>query len=582
MKYHCFQLVSNRVSMSDPPEKTNDWMMGSVVGPVVTLAGRLSAGNSRFHFNHPPPDILDNRSISAIILRSFAPLAWSSCPWTIKALQMPSALLRRSLSPVTIAPMNRRHFSPCDSVSHIWGSLELPSDALESLILPGDEQYLPSSFKIGHLAQASIALSALAASLFHSTRHGISVPKITVPMEHACVEFKSERLYVLDGRPAPSSWGTIGGLHKTADGYVRMHDVFPNHRANALRILGLRSDTSRQEVAEKMLEWRSVELEEKAIRSGAVIAALRSFAEWDAHPQAMALSDSPIILQKIPNVGTQASPAHGSTDNDKCLRGIRVVEMSRVIAAPVAGKTLAVHGADVIWVTSPTLPDLPDLDRDLGRGKRTVQLDIKKQSDKAELLKLLSTADVFVQSYRPGSLAAQGLSKEELVMANPNLIIASLSAYGPEGPWSGNRGFDSLVQTCSGINVADAERRGTGEPALVLPCQAFDHGAGYLLATGVMAALYKRALEGGAYEVHVSLAGVMKYMRSLGQYPGTSGFDRQNFTKSQEVQQYLETRQTGFGVLQAVRHSASIQGVNVGWDIMPKPLGSDDPVWLSF
>jgi crotonobetainyl-CoA:carnitine CoA-transferase CaiB-like acyl-CoA transferase len=254
--------------------------------------------------------------------------------------------------------------------------------------------------------------------------------------------------------------------------------------------------------------------------------------------------------------------------------------MSRVIAAPVAGKTLAAHGADVIWITSPTLPDLPDLDIDLSRGKRTVQLDLKTSDEKDKLLDLLRTADVFIQSYRPGSLAAHGLSTEELLVLNPNLVVASLNAYGPDGPWSRNRGFDSLVQTCSGINVEDAARYGTNEPARVLPCQALDHGAGYLLATGIMAALYKRATEGGAYELNVSLAGTMKYLRSLGQYKGKSGFGRKDFETSKDVEQYLETRQTGFGELKAVRHSASIEGVKVGWEEMPKSPGSDEPIWL--
>jgi crotonobetainyl-CoA:carnitine CoA-transferase CaiB-like acyl-CoA transferase len=209
-----------------------------------------------------------------------------------------------------------------------------------------------------------------------------------------------------------------------------------------------------------------------------------------------------------------------------------------------------------------------------------VHLDIKKAEDKVKLLKLLSTADVFIQSYRPGSLAAQGLSAESLVKTNPNLIIASLNAYGPEGPWKLNRGFDSLVQTCSGINLADAERYGGDERVRVLPCQAFDHGAGYSLAFGVMAALYKRALEGGAYEIEVSLAGVMKYMRSLGQYQGKSGYDRKDFIRAEEVERYLETKQTPFGELRAVRHASKIEGLEVGWEIMPKPLGRDEPVWI--
>jgi hypothetical protein len=475
--------------------------------------------------------------------------------------------------------MERHKFTPHNSVSHIWKTLDLPKEALNSLHLINDADCYPSSFKVDHLAQISIAVSALVAALFRSIRLQTSIPKITVPIEHACVEFKSERLYILGGKPAPTSWGTIGGLHKTADGFVRMHDSFPNHRLNTLKILGLEEGATREEVGNKMSGWKSADLETEAFRKGAVIAALRSYEEWDAHPQAKALADFPILLRKVAD-SSPYIPTVSFSQDDKCLKGIRVVEMSRVIAAPVAGKTLATHGADVVWVTSPSLPDLPDLDRDLARGKRTVQFDIKRAEDKDKLLELLKTADVLIQGYRPQSLASQGLSVAELTKANPNLIIANMSAYGTEGPWAGNRGFDSLVQTCSGINVADAERHGTDEPVRVLPCQAFDHSAGYFLATGIIAALYKRAIAGGAYEVNVSLAGAMKYLRSLGQYPGKTGYARKDFKGPEDVEQYLETRQTGFGELRAVRHAATIEGVKIGCDVMPKPLGSDSPVWL--
>lgn len=476
--------------------------------------------------------------------------------------------------------MDRSTFTPHDTVEYIWKGLGLPIAALQSLDLIQNEDYYPSCFKVDHLAQSTIALSGLAAALFSSTWRASDMPKVSVANKHACVEFKSEKLYLLEGKPAPSSWGVLGGLHKAADGYVRMHDSFPNHRENALKLLGLKSTATRNDVARAISTWRAVELETKAFQSGCVIAALRSFAQWDEHPQSKAIADFPIDIRRISDAKPMLQSVQSEKRKGKCLHGIRVVEMSRVIAAPVAGKTLAAHGADVIWVTSPSLPDLPDVDVDLSRGKRSVQLDIKKPNDKEKLLELIRTADVFIQSYRPGSLAAHGLSPSELIATNPDLIVASLDAYGSVGPWSENRGFDSLVQTCSGINFADTERAETSEAVRVLPCQAFDHGAGYLLATGIMAGLYKRAVEGGAYEVNVSLAGAMKYLRSLGQYEGRTGYDRKDFNASSEVGEFLETRSTELGELRAVRHSVSVSGLEVGWEFMPKPLGSDEPKWL--
>lgn len=241
--------------------------------------------------------------------------------------------------------MDRRSFTPLDTVAYVWTTLDLPQDALLSIDLPENAECYPSSFKISHLAQASIGLSALTAALVWSVRNNSLIPTVTVPAEHACVEFKSERLYTLNGIAAPSSFGNIGGLHKTRDGYIRMHDAFPNHRKASLKILGLKDDATREDVAQKMQHWNSIHLEAEAIKAGAVMAALRSSTDWDSHPQSKAVGDFPILLNKIttgkPSLLKVASTKHET----QCLQDFRVVEMSRVIAAPVAGKTLAVHGA---------------------------------------------------------------------------------------------------------------------------------------------------------------------------------------------------------------------------------------------
>lgn len=477
--------------------------------------------------------------------------------------------------------MDRTLSTAADTVKHVWSGLGLPSSAVKSLGLVGDGYGLPSSFKVGHLAHASIGLSALSAALFHAIRNNISVPRVTIPLQHAVTEFRSERFCTLDGKPVTSNRSPVGGFHRTADGYVRIHDGFSNHRDAALAILDCDADSNAERIKQQLLKWKATELEEAAIKNKAVIIALRSYKQWDPTQQAQALPDFPISITKIAD-GSWNQPARLGAGADKCLRGIRVVEMSRVIAAPVAGRTLAAHGADVLWITSPNLPDLPECDRDVARGKRTIQLDLARPEDRATLAKLLKEADVFIQSYRPGSLAAKNLSPEELAkMSDGGIVCANLSAWGSEGPWRHNRGFDSIVQTCSGINVSEAEHSGAGEPSRVLPCQALDHASGFFLATGIMAALYKRSQEGGSYQVDVSLAGTGKYLRSLGQYDGSTGFDCPDFRQQSDVpEEYLETRKSGFGELKAVKHTAQIDGVEVGWDVMPKPLGSDTAVWL--
>ncbi|KAJ9638630.1 hypothetical protein H2204_004106 [Knufia peltigerae] len=490
--------------------------------------------------------------------------------------------------------LDRSSFTAFDTVRHAWKTLGLPPPALTSLSLTGEGLGLPSSFKIGHLAQASIGLSGLTAALINAQRTGKPVPQVTVPLQHAVIEFKSERFYLLD-KKSYSAWGPVGGLHACSDGYVRAHDSFPHHRNGLVKLLlGYERSPppTRAQVGEAISPWRSIDLETAAADNGFVIAALRSYKQWDVTPQAQAVSDQPITITKIlsqkapiglpRHIGTTTTTTTGREDKNKCLRGVRVVDMTRVIAGPVAGKTLAAHGAEVLWVTSPNLPDLPELDRDLARGKRTVQLDVRNPEDLEALMNLLEDADVLLQSYRPGSLGGLGITEEAILRRRKGrpIVIANLSCFGTAGPWKHRRGFDSIVQACSGMNVSEAEHHGKGEAAKPLPCQALDHASGYFLASGIMASLYRAWTEGGSYRVDVSLAGTMKYLRSLGQFPGDSGFETSDYEKSEDVpEEYFETRPSGFGELRAIKHSVRIDGAEVSWDIMPQPLGSHKPKW---
>lgn len=481
---------------------------------------------------------------------------------------------------MAMASPSRSSSTRVDIVHDIWQHLGLPQAALQKLSLPGDGLGFPSSFRIADIAQASIGLSALTAALIYSVRNDCDIPKVTVPRRHACAEYKCEVLYFIEGEEKEHLWGPLGGLHKTSDGHVRIHDGFPHHRDGALKLLGLEVSATRDAVTRATLIWKALELERAAIDRGLVIVSLRTYDEWDALPQAKAVPDFPVFISKLGRGGTVGLPWHMRTGSRKALDGLRVLELSRVIAAPVAGKTLAQHGADVLWVTSPNLPDQPVLDREFSRGKRNVRLDLDDPDDAARLRELVRDADVFIQGYRPGSLAARGFSPNELAKINPNLIYASLCAYGNVGPWSGARGFDSLVQTCSGMNASEAEHYGDGSPARPMPCQALDHTAGFMLATGVMAALYQQAMESGSCTVDVSLVGCMRYLRSLGQYEGKSGFACENITDADQVQDLMDTKSGSFGNISYVRHSADIEGVEVGSARMPVPSGSDAAAWL--
>ncbi len=481
-----------------------------------------------------------------------------------------------------IALPDRSDFSAPDTVKLIWTQLGLPEDALKSLTLEDGPVYYQSSFKISHLAQSAIALSALGAALIHSLKTGSRVPKVFIPLRHACLEFQTERLFTIDGHSLPSTWGPIGGLHSCLDGHVRIHDGFSNHRNGTLKLLGLSRDASRADVADAVSKWKKLDFEEAAHRNKLAVFALRSYQEWDALDQAPAVPELPVKVRKINGDGPACLPPTLKLVGDKCLRGLRVLEFSRVIAGPVCGKTLAVHGADVLWVTSSNLPDLPSLDKNLARGKRSIQLDLDQPKDRATLIELIKGCDIFLQGYRPHSLEARGFGPADIAALRPGVIYANMSAFGPDGPWSGRRGFDSLVQTCTGMNVSEAEHRGQAEIARPTPVQALDHGGGFLLATGIFAALYKRATQGGSWEVHVSLAGVMKYLRSLGQWHGKSGFHHADPADPPEdvPESFFETKTSDFGVVRGLKHAAVVEGSQPTFDFASCTLGSSEAKWL--
>jgi crotonobetainyl-CoA:carnitine CoA-transferase CaiB-like acyl-CoA transferase len=246
-----------------------------------------------------------------------------------------------------------------------------------------------------------------------------------------------------------------------------------------------------------------------------------------------------------------------------------------VIAGPVCGRTLAAHGADVLLLTSPTLPAIPTLVIDTGRGKRSAALDLRAPDGPAQMRELVRGADVLVQGYRPGGVAGLGFGPLEAARLRPGIVYVSLSAYGADGPWAGRRGFDSLVQTASGFNAAEAEVAGADAPK-PLPAQALDHASGYLLAFGALVALHRRATQGGSWHVQVSLARTGQWLRSLGRVP--DGLACPDPTQA-DIADLLDDVPSGFGRLTAVRHAAAMAETPARWARPSVPLGTDTPGW---
>lgn len=435
--------------------------------------------------------------------------------------------------------------------------------------LPGREPVLPSSFALASALQASLGAAALAAAAIGQARGGV-VQTVSVAARDVVLE--ASALFSLDGR-TPELWDPIAGLYPCGDGgHVRLHTNFAHHRDGVLRLLGLPQGpgTARAAVAQALQGWRALDFEQAAADAGLVVAALRSFAQWDAHAQAAAVAARPLLsLQRVGDAPAPPWPLLGGADRP--LRGLRVLDLTRILAGPVAGRTLAAYGADVMLVNSPLLPNIEAI-ADTSRGKLSVHIDLKTNGGRETLRDLVREADVFLHGYRPGALAALGFGPDDLARLNPSLVDVSLSAYGETGPWAGRRGFDSLVQTATGFNHAEAQAFGTAEPK-ALPLQALDYGAGFLLAFGAQAALLRRAREGGGWRVGVSLARTGLWLRGLGRVTGFEGLQRP------APEGAMEPSASGFGQLLAVRHAACFSHMPPAWPRPSMPPGSHPPVW---
>ncbi|MEU3199818.1 CoA transferase [Streptomyces sp. NPDC006996] len=383
-------------------------------------------------------------------------------------------------------------------IASVWSALGGDPALLARVSAVERPGVLPARLPVRDLARACVGACALAAAELGARRAGDGeVPAVRVDDGAVATAFVSERHLLVGGR-APESFAPLSRFWRTADGWLRTHANYPHHRARLLAALGVADDPDA--VARALAERSAREVEETVYAAGGLAVALRTPGEWAAHGQAAALRSRPLVeLTRL-----DASPARVLTrvGRDPLLpaAGLRVLDLTRVIAGPVATRTLALLGADVLRVDAPWLPELPDQHADTGFGKRSALLDLG--SDRGLFEELLATADVVVTGYRPGALDRFGLTPRAIAARRPGVVVAELSAWGAYGPWDGRRGFDSLVQVATGIAAVEGME---GRPG-ALPAQALDHGTGYLLAAGVLRALTGQTDEGGSRLVRVALA----------------------------------------------------------------------------
>src|SRR5579862_5955440 len=459
--------------------------------------------------------------------------------------------------------------SPREILGDLWTLAGGESSGLDAVKLTGDEPQLPSSFRLAAAAQASIAAAGLAAAQIWKMRSGQS-QNVAVDMRHAVVECRSERYLRVDGNPPPPAWDAIAGVYKTrGQRFVRLHTNFPHHRDAVCRVLNCKAE--RDAVQAALMNWDAEAFETAAYQAGGVVSMMRSYDEWSVTPQAEALAALPVItFEKIGEAAPKPWPA-----GDRPLAGLRVLDLSRVIAGPVAGRTLAVHGADVLLISGPDLPAIPWLTIDTGRGKLSTFIDLKREDGRNQMKALPADADIFSQGYRPQALSTLGFSPEQAATINPGIVYVSLSAYGHVGPWSGRRGFDSLVQTTTGFNHAEGQAAGVEGPK-ELPAQILDHATGYLMAFGAMMAKARQSQEGGSCHVRVSLAQTGKWIWDLGRI--ADGLKTEDLA-GEAIKPFSEAAPSGFGSLQAIRHAAQLSRTPAFWSRPAMPLGSHPPQW---
>jgi crotonobetainyl-CoA:carnitine CoA-transferase CaiB-like acyl-CoA transferase len=406
----------------------------------------------------------------------------------------------------------------------------------------------------GTAVHATAALDALAGG-------GEAAAARTVELDHV-LAFCTTHVEV-DGAAVPA-WADLSGVYPTADGrHLQIHCNFPHHATGLVDLLGTTDE--RDAVAAAIAARNAFDLEAEMIDAGMIGAAVRTLDEWNAHPHALATSGLPLV--SVEQIGPGPPRRTGPSGE------IRVLDSSRVLAGPVAGQLLASFGADVLRLGAEHLPSVPVGVMSTGFGKRNAFADMRTEPGRATTRALLAGADIWIDAFRPGAMAGHGFPPDHVATQRPGIVIVQISAFDWVGPWGGRRGFDSIVQSTTGIRWAGGEfavdRHGapSGSAPVGLPVQALDYATGFL-AAGVAAQLVRHQRDaGGSWLARVSLLRTRNRLAAMR--------DPRPFVSApvRADPRYLSTVESDFGRLTAVRPFAGV------WPHPPMLLGSSDPAW---
>lgn len=446
-------------------------------------------------------------------------------------------------------------------VDTVWSACGGDRSRLDALSF-ASEGALPSAFFVTDFASATLATAALALDEWIDSHDGEGVVvdrRLASMWFHASIR--------PHGWMPPAPWDALAGDYRARDGWIRLHTNAPTHRAAAQRVLGPHAD--KQPMASAVSRWSAAELEQVIVDAGGCAAQMRNLAEWNDHPQGRAVNAEPLI--HIESGAVAADPV-SIMDALRPLAGIRVLDLTRVLAGPVATRFLAGWGAEVLRIDPPDW-DEPALIPELTPGKRCARLDLRLTDSRAVFESLLASSDVLIHGYRTGALDRLGYDAQARQRLRPGLVDISLNAYGATGPWSGRRGFDSLVQMSTGIAQAGMDWRGAEQP-VPLPVQALDHGTGYLMAAAAIRGLIHRRRDGIGCVARLSLARTAKLLLGLGQQQEPSPLAPET-----ELDRAAGIEATAWGPAQRLMSPVSVRGHGLHFSMPASALGSSAPAW---
>ncbi len=457
----------------------------------------------------------------------------------------------------------------------------------------GADPVLATRFRVGEAVAAALIAVGVASGDLWSLRGG-RPQRLSIDVRAAAMSLLSFLLQRVPGVAIAREMTATTALYRARDGgWVHLHGGFPHLHEGTLALLGCAADAA--SVARAVAGRDAQELEDALADARLCGARLRSAAEWRAHPQGVALSRAPVVelirigeAEPTPRYGRQAAPAarhanridspaglaNGIVEDSTArpLGGVRVLDLTRVLAGPTCARTLAEHGADVLHVRSPNLPFIEPFVIDTNVGKRSCHLDLERPDDVARLHRLVSRADVFAQSYRTGSLARRGFSPEALAERRPGIVVVSLDCYGHDGPWAARPGWEQLAQTVTGM----AHEHGGTENASIVPAAVTDYVTGHLAALGVMRALARRVDEGGSWQVRVSLARTATWISSL---PRVAPDATPTGVDPALLAAHRIEMETAWGRIERLAPALKMSETPPHWSLPPVPLGTHAPGW---